>query len=352
MTTRRAPREQQRGIGRVVVVLVVLVVVLVVGGGYAFVTGRSALEAPSPTHGAPVAIHIAGGETVDQVTDDLATHGLIKSRFWFGLYARFKGLGSHLREGQFLLDNGMGVSAILAKLENGSDVQTVRVTFPEGSTLKQMGDILARSMPISATDYDALAMHPTGFTEAFLTTLPAGAPLEGYLFPDTYDIPTTATAHDVIDLQLQAFQAKALPLLTSTSLSPYQTVVDASIIEREAKFDEDRGLVAGVIANRLATGMRLQVDASVLYGIGVIGRSPTAAELAQDTPYNTYLHAGLPPTPIANPGISTIKAAASPTSTPYVFYVSDCAGHNHYSVDGATHDQQVTQYLSTPCGSS
>jgi UPF0755 protein len=210
--------------------------------------------------------------------------------------------------------------------------------------------IAAAGVGITAAQY--LAEVQTGsFNEPFLAGRPAGATLEGFLFPDTYDIPANATAHDVVQMQLADFATKAMPQFAGLSAQQlYATLTVASITEREAQFEADRAPVAGVVDNRLAAGMRLQLDSTVIYGLGVSGGTLTAQQLATDTPFNTYIHAGLPPTPISNPGVSSITAAVHPTSSSYLFFLSDCSGHNHYSVTEQEHEQQIAQYLSKPCG--
>jgi UPF0755 protein len=225
------------------------------------------------------------------------------------------------------------------------------VVIPEGLTAAQIAQrVQSTGLGVTASAY--LGEERTGhFSDGFLVGRPAGAPLEGMLFPDTYDVPIGATAHDVVAQQLQAFMARALPMVGSPphGLTAYQMVVLASIVEREARLPADRPQVAGVLYNRLARGMDLQVDASVIYGVGVTDRAPTSDELKQDTPYNTYLHLGLPPTPISNPGLASLQAAAHPATSDYLFYVSDGCGHNHYSSTAAAHDALVQQYLNSPC---
>jgi UPF0755 protein len=189
------------------------------------------------------------------------------------------------------------------------------------------------------------------FTASYLNGKPAQSSIEGFLFPDTYDIPVGASAHDVVQMQLDTFTRKVAPLLATLpkGFTAYQVAIMASIVEREARFDPDRPLVAGVLYNRLAQGMLLQVDASVVYGLGKVGQNPSGDDLQQDTPYNTYLHMGLPPTPIANPGEAAIRAAVQPSATDFLFYVSDGCGHNHYSKTVAEHDQAVAMYVGKPC---
>jgi UPF0755 protein len=330
----------------------VLAVLIVVGGGLVLY-GRSQLEAPAASHGAAVTVEVKSGETVDELASDLQTRGLIRSSFWFGWFARFKGLASNLRAGQFKLDSGMGASAVIQRLEGAPDVTVVKLVLAEGLTAQQMAQkVAAAGLGISAEQYMA-EVNSGSFDEPFLAGRPTGASLEGFLFPDTYSVPAGTTAHQLVKMQLDDFGQRASALLAAPphGLSAYQVVVMASVVEREARFDDDRPQVASVLYNRLAQNMLLQVDASVLYGLHVFGRSPTADELKVDTPYNTYLHSGLPPTPIANPGLASMQAAAHPATTQFLFYVSDACGHNHYSTTVSQHDQQAAKYLNSPCPS-
>ncbi|HZS15045.1 MAG TPA: endolytic transglycosylase MltG [Candidatus Dormibacteraeota bacterium] len=333
-------------------VVAVLAVLAVVGGGLVLY-GRTQLEAPSATHGAAVTVQVQSGETVDQLAADLQTRGLIRSSFWFGWFAKFKGLASQLRAGQFKLDSGMGASAIIQRLEGAPDVAVLRVTLVEGLTARQMAaKVGAAGLGITADQYMNEVDHGT-FSEPFLAGRPAGASLEGFLFPDTYDVPQGTTAHQLVQMQLDDFAHRTAALLAAppNGLSAYQLVVLASIVEREAQFDDDRPKVASAIFNRLSQGMALQSDATVEYGLGITGREPSADELHQDTPYNTYLHTGLTPTPISNPGLASLQAAAHPAATQFLFWVADGCGHNHYAVTAQQHDQQVAQFLNSPCPS-
>jgi UPF0755 protein len=338
-----------------VIAFVVIAVVAVIGvaAGGVVLYGRSQLDAPASAHGTPVTVQVASGESVDQVAADLQNHGLIRSSFWFGWFAKFKGLGGSLHSGAFKLDSGMGASAIISRLSTAPDVQTVKITFTEGTTATQMAKKVADSgVGVTADQY--LAEVRTGsFTASFLSGRPAGASLEGFLYPDTYQVPQGSTAHDIVQMQLDNFSHRIGTLLASPphGLTGYQMVVLASIIESEARFDDDRAKVASAIYNRLGQKMALQSDATVAYGLGISGREPTAAEFKIDTPYNSYLHAGLTPTPVSNPGLPSLQAAAQPAQTPYLFWVADGCGHNHYAVTLSEHDQQVSRYLNSPCPS-
>jgi UPF0755 protein len=344
-------RRRQRGRSGVVFAVVAIIVVLVLAAGGSLLYGRSQLDPPAGSADADVTVSVRAGEPVDTLVSDLANHGLIRSAFWFGWYAKLEGLGSKLVAGNFVLNDAMSASYIVQRLEGPPQVGVHQLLLTEGLTAKQMAaKVAAAGLGITAAQY-LTEVQSGSFNEPFLAARPSGASLEGFLFPDTYTVPDHATAHDIVQMQLADFAKKAMPQLGG--LSPqqvYDTVITASMIEREARFDVDRPLVASVIANRLADGMRLQIDSTVLYGLGLTSGSLTPGQLATDTPYNTYLHAGLPPTPIANPGTGSIAGAAHPATTQYLFYLSDCTGHNHYSVTDQVHEQQIQQYLSKPCG--
>ena len=216
------------------------------------------------------------------------------------------------------------------------------ITVPEGYTIQKTAARLDQiGGSIKGADYLDLAQHGN-FDYDFLQGRPAGASLEGFLFPDTYLVPRDAIAKQLITLQLDQFgrtwTADRKAAAGRRKLSVREVVTLASIVEREARFDVDRGLVASVFYNRLAINMPLQADATVLYAKGVWQAGVTQEDRKVDSPYNTYLHAGLPPGPIANPGVRTIDADLAPPTTTYIYYLSDPQGHNHYAT---TYDQFV-----------
>jgi UPF0755 protein len=346
----RPARRRGRGLALAFVGLALLAA-LVVGGGGLVLYARGQLDPPAATHTQVVIVQVAPGETVDQLADDLAAKGLVRSSFWFKWFARFKGLADHLHVGRFRLDTGMGASAVVSRLEGAPDVAVVRITLGEGWTAQRMAQAVGASGVGVTADQYMDEVRTGSFAEPFLAGRPAGAPLEGFLFPDTYDFAKGTTAHQIIQAQLDDLARRAGALLQSPpkGYSPYQAVVVASIVEREAQFADDRPKVASAIYNRLAAGMPLQSDATVEYGLGLTGREPTADELKQDTPYNTYLHPGLTPTPIANPGLAALQAAVDPAHTNYLFWVADGCGHNHYATTEAQHEQQNQVYLNSPC---
>ena len=348
------PRRRKRGARTIAIAFLLVALLLVVAVvGVAF-WGRSQLAAPADDHNTAKVVSVHQGESLDDVITQLDKDGLIKSKLWFSLYAKFKGLGT-VAPGDYKLDTGMGASAIISRLQSLPDISRTRVTFAEGMTATQMSAVVAKAnIGITADQYMNEVQHGA-FDEPFLAGRPNGASLEGFLFPDTYDVAQGTSAHALVQMQLNAFSSKAAPLLSTasaTGLNGYQTLVLASIVEREAQQADDRPKVAGVLVNRLKKGMMLQVDATVSYGLNKVGTEPSADELKQDTPYNTYVHTGLPPTPISNPGVASIQAAATPATVPYIYYVSDGCGVNHYATTPSEFEQIKNQYVGQPCATS
>ncbi len=334
------------------IVIAVILVVLACGGGAAALAARSGLEPASPGSSRQQVISLTCPATEKVAMAALEQAHVLRSPAWFRIYATIRGTFSHLKCGLYSVSPAMGASEIVAVLDAGpsSSLASIRVTFPEGKTAVQMAGILDSSTHISGTQYLALA-RSDNFRTGDAALRPAGSSLEGFLFPDTYDISTATSASDLVTLQLAAFQHKAAPLLTpSHGLSAYQVLVLASIVQAEAQYTRDEPLIASVFYNRLAAGMPLQSDPTVVYGLtGSLGTEPTASQFQQDTPYNTYIHAGLPPTPIDNPGVLAIEAAVHPASTSYLYFVADPSGHVHYASTLAEHNVQVAQYCGSRC---
>jgi UPF0755 protein len=197
------------------------------------------------------------------------------------------------------------------------------------------------------------AANDKSWRYAFLTDRPAGRNLEGFLFPDTYRLAKSATARDLVKVQLDRFDQVFSPDLRaqagkSTAARPavsmYDLIILASMTEREVNKDPDRATVCGIYYNRLAQDMLLQVDATVLYGLGKWHENVTRPETLQETPYNTYLHKGLPPGPISNPGLATIKACLNPQKSSYLYYFTDPKGVTHYAQTSDETLQQQQQY--------
>jgi len=214
------------------------------------------------------------------------------------------------------------------------------VTVPEGYTARQTAALLAAKIPgFSARRYiDLTLVHPLPFS---CPGFHSGAALEGFLFPATYDVPPTISPRRFIEQQLAAFRANIahvdLARAASKNLTEYDVVIIGSMIEREIKTPAERPLAGAVIWNRLHLHMRLQIDATVEYALPAYKPVLTYRDLQTRSPYNTYLHTGLPPTPICNPGLASLQAAAHPAGVDYLYYVArnDGSGRHYFSASYA-----------------
>lgn len=246
---------------------------------------------------------------------------------------------------------GLIAALVVVSSASGSDIQ-LKISFPEGQTVRQMTDRVSavRLIAIHKRHVTPILTGARYARAAATTPRPAGFPrgrsIEGFLFPSTYVFGPSSTANDLIRLQLSAFGAAWAQVDIGTR-APYDVLRVASMVELETKAPEERKLVSAVIWNRLAKGMPLGIDATLRYGLGIQGTRPfTAAELKNQTPYNTDIHKGLPPTPIGNPGLSSLQAAAHPAHKPYLFYVvKPCGNGGHaFSSTEAKFEADVAKY--------
>lgn len=271
----------------------------------------------------PQTFTIPSGQSATAIAARLKQAGLIKSRTMFKLLVDRQDLTAKLQAGDFQLSPSMDLTMIIKSLTHGS--QDYWVTFPEGLRVEEYAEKLAAKSSINAADF-----------------ILAAKPSEGRLFPDTYLIPQTASVTDIVTLLTGTFAQKS-PTQDKTA------IIIASLIEREAKHEADRAIVSSVLHNRLNLGMALQIDATVQYIIGKPANwwpnNLTRDQLQTASPFNTYLNPGLPPQPIANPGLSSLQAALNPASTDYLYYVSDSGGVNHYAATLEEHNANIDQYL-------
>jgi peptidoglycan lytic transglycosylase G len=305
------------------------------------------LHQPANPGNAKARVVVTQGATFHEVADTLHRAGLVDSVTVFDLYARYRHLDRGVQAGAYELSHNLNMVQLLEALQVAKPDE-IFVTVPEGYTIKKAADMLDQGGIIKGSDYTALAVHSQFTSYDFLKDLAPKASLEGFLFPDTYLIPRAGTAKQLITLQLDNFKKrwddKRKGEAAQRKLNPLQVVTIASMIEREALFDVDRPLVASVIYNRLANGWPLQIDATVLYARGIWQSTVSTDDRKINSPYNTYLHTGLPPGPIANPGIKAIDAALQPAETGYFFYLSDKQGHNHYAKTNEEFGRLLKQY--------
>ncbi len=288
------------------------------------------------------AVRIPEGSTAETIAAQFFARPF--DRRLFCILARIRGLDQSLRYGTYRVDQRMSLWDLIDVLADGTPAEAVKVTIPEGFTIDYIAGTLADRRIVSAAEF-VMAANDPGL--AALLGVPAGT-LEGYLFPDTYMLVPETSAEYVIRIMVARFREVIADLVhTPSSLSEqelYDIVKVASIVEREALRDDEKPLVAAVIYNRLARGMRLQCDATIRYGLKQWDRHLTYAELDADTPYNTYLHDGLPPTPICNPGRVSLEAALRPADSDYLYFVSRNDGTHKFSHTLAEHNEAVRKH--------
>lgn len=299
----------------------IFLLVLVLAGTGVVVTYRYGTGSSGPSR--PVAVDIPQGATAEDVGRILERAGVVRSALAFRVVAQFRGLGSSLQAGTYSLLTNMTTSEALDSLDSGPVEETIQVTFPEGLELQEAAGVAAESLGVSAKEFGVAARSGDYVLPPYL---PEGTDtVEGFLFPKTYDFPVQVDESLVIGRLLSQFEEEAETLdwgrAEDLGLTPYEVVVVASLIEREARAQEDRAKVSAVIHNRLREGMPLQIDATIQYALPADNRLLTEEDYELESPYNTYLHSGLPPTPIASPGLASLDAALDPADADYLYFL-------------------------------
>lgn len=310
--------------------LIVMLALILGGVGAWWINGTAPAD---PANTAQKNFSITKGESVRQVANNLKAEGFIKDPVVFFLYVKQQGLDAKIQAGEFLLSPSMNASEIAAALQAATN--DIRITIPEGKRAEEVADILQQYLP----NYD----------DSWRTKLVAQ---EGYLFPDTYSFPKDADIDLVITTMTGNFEKKYAsipPGRHSASLSKADIVKIASLVEREAKNDEDRPIVASIILNRLSSGMSLDIDAGIQYAVGTPAKwwptlDDAAKNIAPESPYNTYTNPGLPPTPISNPGLAVFQAVINAPDTQYVYYITDKNGINRYGRTLEEHNANIKRY--------
>ena len=339
---------------KLIAVLVVLAV-LGFGASRGYDWWNYQLNTPVSGSSEPIAFHIQPGELPADVTSDLASKGLLRDKNVFELYLRITGVGSGFQAGSFVLNRNMSMIAIANALQRGRSDQKV-VTIPEGFPLKFQANYVEKAWPGMGQPYLQAAADPSWTQKYdFLSSRPADAnpPLEGYLFPDTYAVAPSEGVNGLIKEQLDQFgvvfsadlrQQIGQATLSRPAESMNNIVILASMVEREANKDSDRGNVCSVYYNRLAQNIPLGVDATLLYYLGRLTPEPTYPELQLNVPFNTRKHAGLPPGPISNPGKAALMACIKPPKTAYLFYFTDRNGTTHFETNEADFNKDIQKY--------
>jgi UPF0755 protein len=325
----RRGRRRRVAIGALVL-LIVLAAVL-------YAADRVLFGGPSGPPGAPVLVRIPEGSSVERIGDILDRAGVVGNGRRWALDVRLHGDGGGLRAGTYTLRENERYGTILSALKAGPLVApTVRLTIPEGRAMRDIARDDAPRAGISPKAYRAAvraAKPPAGYKATGKERLT----MEGFLFPATYTLTKPVSATRLVQQQLRAFQRAAAGVDFRTAakknLTRYDVLIIASMIEREAAYPADRAKIAAVIYNRLRAGMPLGIDATIQYGVGS-WRELSARDLRVKGGYNTRTHRGLPPTPICNPGLASLEAAAHPANVQYLYYVAipgDPKRRHHFS---------------------
>ncbi len=286
-----------------------------------------------------VFVDLPVGTSSRAVADKLADAGVLRSRHAFLLLRAWK--RGTLKAGEYRFADPASADTVYSRLLKG-DVFTVAVTIPEGFNLY---DIAAAVESAGAGSAAAFLQAARRNTDLIAEWAPGATSLEGYLYPDTYLVSRHATARSIQEAMVRRFRVAGARLGIAGNVS--RTVILASLVEKEVRFDDERGLAAGVFENRLRAGMPLQTDPTVIYTALMAGRwSGTIhqSDLQRDSPYNTYRHGGLPPGPICSPGAAALRAALHPTATDNLYFVADAAGHTRFSAGLKEHADQVNTY--------
>jgi UPF0755 protein len=296
-----------------------------------------------------VRVTIPSGSTAGSIGDLLEEKGVIDSSFFFGLRARLSGDRERLRSGTFTLREDMPYDAVLTALTTvPPPPKVIKVLVPEGKSRREIVPIVTDSG--LRGDYLRVTKRNEELDPRDYGAPKATRSLEGFLFPATYELRPTGTARQLVVQQLEAFKRAFdeldLRRAKRRNLDAYDVLIIASMIEREAGTAKDRRLISAVIHNRLRQHMPLGIDATIRYAENNWERPLRVSELERDGPYNTRKRQGLPPTPIGNPGVEAIKAAARPASVPYLYYVvKPCGNGAHaFSASDAQFQRDVAAY--------
>ncbi len=315
--------------------LIIIFFVVVVSAWVGWLWWRDSVSPVDSSDTIPVAFTVARGDGAKTIAANLANNNLIRSSTGFYVLVKLIGIDRQLQAGEFRLTRAMDARTIALELTHG--ISDLWVTTLEGWRSEEMAAAIARDLDIPEQEF-------LKFTR------------EGYMFPDTYLIPQDATAAAIVDMFAQNFEKKVTSPMREdakrSGLTLAQVITLASIVEREGRTGEDRPIIAGILLKRLKADWPLQTDATLQYALGYQAREKTwwkktltLEDKNVRSLYNTYLNPGLPPGPIANPGIESIKAVIYPKETDYWYYLHDPAGGVHYAATVEEHNTNVATYL-------
>jgi UPF0755 protein len=298
------------------------------------------LRAPLHDTGVQLEFEVMEGETARDVVTRLQDLGFVRNGMLLSMYMRYLGYDRSIEAGSYLLNGSMNITELAQALQSAA-TRSNAITIIEGWRVEQIAQSLELLNTSLRGDELIYLVHESPEVIPFHSSLPTGAPLEGFLFPDTYAIDQEMNAIEFIEMVTDNFDNQVTPELrdrfSDEGLTLEEAITIASIVEREAVIPEERPLIAAVFLARLRSGMKLEADPTVQY---MLGKQPdgswwksplTAGDLAVDSPFNTYQYPGLPPAPIANPGLDSIRAVAYPAETSFLFFQAACDGSGRHN---------------------
>ncbi|MBN2461211.1 MAG: endolytic transglycosylase MltG [Candidatus Cloacimonetes bacterium] len=285
-------------------------------------------------------IEIENGESALSIATKLFYHDVIKSKFAFYVYVKITGISGRLSYGKYLFNGRYSLLDVIRKIKSG-EVYLRRVTIPEGYTINKTSQRLARK---GFGDYEAFRALANDSTFARKLTGFSIPSLEGFLYPETYYFPEDVNEEYILTHMVRRFfvETADLDFAPNANVDFYQTIILASIVEKEAHYNDEKPLIASVYLNRIEGSMRLQADPTVAYVLEKYGQNRKIIyyrDLTIDSPYNTYKYLGLPPTPICNPSLSSIEAVLNPINSDFYFFFADRKGRHIFS---QTYSQHLT----------
>lgn len=326
--------------------LLIGVILLLSGVGMTYFWYSNQLTVAVSQDAKPVIVKVKSGMTTGDIANMLVERGLIRDKSAFLSEAKKEGLDKSLQAGEYALAKNMNVRQMIEVMAKGVTVYS-QITIPEGFTVEQIASLLEEkglarkdrivSLAKNYSPFDKVPSRPDVRNRA-----------EGFLFPETYRISRGASEEEILQIMAQEFLRQYTPELQEKAralgLSPYDVIVLASLIEREVQLAKERPMVARVFLNRIKIGMPLQSCATIQYILGYPKEELTIADTQLPSPYNTYLHQGLPPGPVANPGLSSIQAALNPAEGDWLYFVVDGkTGGHRFSRTLAEHEAAIGQ---------
>jgi UPF0755 protein len=293
-------------------------------------------------YGPSTRVIIPRGASFADAADSLSKANLVGWRKMFRVYARVTGGDRNIKPGTYLLRHGTPWKDIIAALNGGHGLVNT-ITIPEGYTISQIAPLLAKTLKVPVESVQA-AVRDTSLLARLDIPNPT---LEGYLFPDTYAFPLGTTAGQAVHEMVYDFERRWKPewdaKATALKINRNDLVTMASIVEKEARVPEERPVIAAVYYNRLQKGMLLQADPTVQYALGHHVGRVLYKDLAVKSPYNTYINKGLPPGPVAAPGVASLAAAANPANVPYLYFVASPDGHHEFRMTLQEHASAIKE---------